>query len=256
MNGDIALPNQMDDEVVVITGGTRGIGRATTEAFAARGATVVAGYHSNEEAATETTAALEDAPGTVTTRPFDVRNYEEVSETFEDIVETHGKISVLVNNAGVLRHSLLLRMDPEEWSETIETNLTGTFNCTKSVISSMVREDGGSIVNLSSVAAQSSWSGQANYVASKAGIDGFTQAAARELAHLSIRVNAVAPGLVDTESYNVHAEEDVDVGESENVPQGRIANPEEIAECIVFLASDEASYINGEVLRVDGGMLA
>lgn len=255
MTRDADPPEELTDEVVVVTGGTRGIGRATTRAFATRGATVIAGYHSDEEAAAETAAMLGSAPGTVRTRQFDVRSYAEVSDAFADVVETHGDVTVLVNNAGVLRHSLLVRMEPEEWSETVETNLTGTFNCTRNAASSMIRGDGGSIVNVSSVAAKRSWPGQSNYVASKAGINGFTRAAARELANWDIRVNAVAPGLVDTDSYDRLLEDDVDVGESAEIPQGRIAEPDEVAESIVFLASDRASYANGTVLRIDGGML-
>lgn len=256
MTPDDAVPDRMADEVVVVTGGTRGIGRATTAAFAARGATVVAGYRSDDEAAAETRAAMDGAPGHVETRAFDVADPDAVRDAFEAVVERHGEVTVLVNNAGVLRHSLLLRMDHEAWSETVQTNLTGTFNCTSTALRSMLRGDGGSVVNVSSVAAHRSWTGQANYVASKAGIDGFTRAAARELASTDVRVNAVAPGLVDTGSYNDLVDEDVDVGESADIPQGRIADPAEVAECILFLSSDRASYVTGEVLRVDGGMLA
>lgn len=256
MTPDDAVPDRMADEVVVVTGGTRGIGRATTTAFAARGATVVAGYRSDDERAAETRSALESAPGRVETRRFDVADRDAVRDAFEAVAESHGEVTVLVNNAGVLRRSLLLRMDPEEWSETLATNLTGTFNCTGTALRSMIRGDGGSIVNVSSVAARRSWAGQANYVASKAGIEGFTRAAARELARLDVRVNAVAPGLVETGSYSDLVEDDADAGASEDIPLERIARPAEVAECILFLASERASYVTGEVLRIDGGMLA
>jgi 3-oxoacyl-[acyl-carrier protein] reductase len=256
MTPDTVRSDAMDDRVVVVTGGVSGIGRATTEAFAKRGATVVAGYHSDRSAATALCDDLAASPGTVAVRQFDVRDFDAVEDAFAAIADAHGEITTLVNNAGVLTHSLLLRMDPDEWSKTIDTNLTGTFNCTRNVVPSMVRGSGGAIVNVSSVAASSSWPGQSNYVASKAGIDGFTRATARELASLDIRVNAVSPGIVDTGSYEALVDDAVDVADSNEIPQGRIAAPEEVAEPIVFLASDRASYTTGELLRVDGGLLA
>lgn len=256
MRSDPEPPQRLEDEVVLVTGGTRGIGRATTAAFAARGATVVAGYKSDEEAATATVDDLADLPGTVETTQFDVGDSEAATDAVDEVVDAHGCITSLVNNAGVLHNSLVIRMDPEEWEQTVETNLTGTFNCTKAAARAMFRGDGGSIVNVSSVAAWSCWPGQANYVASKAGINGFTRAVARELAAWDVRVNGVAPGLVDTESYGDLLDRDVDVGETESIPQDRLADPEEVAECIVFLASDRASYVTGEILRIDGGMLA
>lgn len=249
-------PEDMDDEVVVVTGGTRGIGRAVTSEFASRGATVVAGYHSNEEAAAETAEALADAPGEVSTRQFDVREYDDVSDTFDEIEEEYGRITVLVNNAGISSMSLLIRKDPADWSRTIETNLTGTFNCTRRAVRSMIRGDGGSVVNVSSIAGSSSWPGQTSYAASKAGVEGFTRAAARELGGREIRINAVAPGLVKTDTYAELLGDWSDDDNQGSIPQDREADPEEIASCVVFLASDRASYVNGEVLRVDGGQLA
>lgn len=247
---------ELDDEVVVVTGGTRGFGRAVTGAFAARGATVVAGYHQNEEAAAETEEALADAPGAVSTRQFDVRDYETVSDAFDGVEESHGPITVLVNNAGIFSFSLLLRVDPGEWSRIIETNLTGTFNCTRRVVRSMLRGGRGSVVNVSSIAGTSTWPGQTSYATTKAGIEGFTRAAARELGGREIRVNAVALGLVQTESYRELLDDGFEDDAQGSIPMGRVAEPAEAAESVVFLASDRASYVNGEVLRVDGGQLA
>ena len=249
-------PDRMADEVVLVTGGTRGIGRAITEAFAARGATVVACYYSNEEAAAETETAFADAPGEVSTRQVDVRDYGAVDEAFDAVEDDHGQGTVLVNNAGVMSMGLVVRMDPEEWTRTIETNLTGTFNCTRRAVRSMLRGEAGSVVNISSIAGSSSWPGQTAYAASKAGIEGFTRSTARELGGRDVRINAVAPGLVQTATYEDLQEGGFDEASQGSIPQGREADPEEVAECVVFLASERASYVNGEVFRIDGGQLA
>ncbi len=253
---------ELSDEVALVTGGTRGIGRAITAAFAARGATVIANYHTDEASARETSADLETSPGEVAVRQFDVGDYDAVDGAIEEIEAEFGSITSLVNNAAIMANEPLIRLEPDQWERVIRTNLTGTYNCTRRVARSMLFGDGGSIVCCSSVTAQKGWAGQSNYAASKAGIVGFVQSTARELAGRSIRVNAVAPGYTRTDLYDeVEAdlsgvESEADMVAQEGIPQGRIASPDEIAEVVAFLASERASYITGEVVRVDGGLLA
>jgi len=243
-----------DGEVAVVTGGTRGIGRAVATRLAERGATVVATYHEDDAAADETAAALASFPTETTVEQFDVADYETVTATFETVAERYGPPTVLVNNAGTVADGLLVRMSPEQWQRVIDVNLTGTFYCTREATRRMLRRDdrGGRIVNVASVAAQCGGTGQANYAASKAGVLGFTRAAARELGGKGIRVNAVAPGYTDTDllSDSRGYESAVET----NTASGRTAMPEEVADVITFLASDAASYVNGEVVRVDDGL--
>lgn len=243
-------------DVAVVTGGTRGIGRAVVERFVGAGATTVATYAHDDRAAAETGRALRDpeGDGECVVRRFDVRDFEAVREAFAAIRDEFGPPSVLVNNAGIVRNALLVRMDPESWQEVLDTNLTGTFHCTREAARLMLRAGGGRIVNVASVAARRGWAGQANYAASKAGVVGLTRAAARELGDRSIRVNAVCPGYTDTDLYRSELARD-DGSPPESIPAGRVADPEEVADVVCFLASDEASYVNGEVLTVDGGLL-
>lgn len=262
------------DEVVVVTGGTRGIGRSVTKLFATAGATTIATYYRDETAAEETADELKadtnaipgrqsyrQVPGreSNTTEPafyrFDVGNFDAVRDAFEQIADEHGSPTILVNNAGIMRNNLLLRMKPTDWSDVIRTNLTGTFNCTKVATKYMLRESGGAIVNVGSMAGQRSWSGQSNYAVSKAGIEQFTRSTARELGERGIRVNAVSPGYVDTDLLG-HIEERLIEQDLDVTPLGRLATSDEIANMIAFLASDAASYVNGTVVRVDGGRLA
>jgi len=244
------------DEVAVVTGGTRGIGRAVAERLADRGAATIATYHADADAAGETAAALDayDAPTAV--RRFDVRDDEEVAAAFEAIAEEFGQPSILVNNAGIMRNALLVRMDAEDWGDVIDVNLTGAFNCTRAATRGMLRRGGGRIVSVASVAGLRGWPGQANYAASKAGLVGFTRAIARELGGKGIHANVVCPGYVDTALYEEGIEGGDDHALHEQIPQERIAEPGEVADAIAFLASPEASYVNGAVLRIDGGMLA
>jgi 3-oxoacyl-[acyl-carrier protein] reductase len=244
-----------DGEVAVVTGGTRGIGRAVAERLAERGATVVATYYEDDEAAEETAAALADSPADTAVERFDVADYDAVAATFETVTERYGAPSVLVNNAGTMDNGLLLRMTPEQWRRVVDVNLTGTFYSTREAARQMLRSDdrGGRIVNVASVAAQRGWAGQANYAASKAGVLGFTRAVARELGGKDIRVNAVAPGYTDTdlldESRGYESAVEADTA------SGRVAAPAEVADVIAFLASDAAAYVNGEVVRVDDGLV-
>lgn len=243
------------DDVAVVTGGTRGIGRAVAEQLTEAGARTVATYHADDAAADDTRERLAEYAAPTAVERCDVRDFEAVEALLEDVADEFGSPTVVVNNAGVKRDSLLVRMDPDEWRDVLETNLTGTFNCTRHAARRMLRGDGGRIVNVASIAGERGWSGQANYAASKAGIVGFTRAVARELGGKDVRVNAVAPGYTDTEMFDDLAAERREAVR-EATPQGRIAAPDEIAAAIVFLASPAASFVNGEVLRVDGGRLA
>lgn len=243
------------DEVAVVTGGTRGIGRTVAERLAEQGATVVATYHEDEAAAEETATALAAFPAETTVEQFDVADYDAVAATFETVAERYGNPTVLVNNAGTMDNSLLLRMSPEQWRRVVDVNLTGTFYCTREAARQMLRSDnrGGRIVNVASVAAQRGWAGQANYAASKAGVLGLTRAAARELGGKEIRVNAVAPGYTATDMLDESPTHESAV--ETDTASGRVAMPEEVADVICFLTSNAATYINGEVVRVDDGLV-
>lgn len=251
-----------ESEVALVTGGTKGIGRSVALQLAERGAAVVATYSSDEEAAAATEerlAAFEQPTGVVR---FDVGDDGAVERKVTEISEDYGAPTILINNAGVIDNSLSLRMSSDQWNDVIRTNLTGAFYCSREVLSYMLRGDGGAIVNVSSIAGLRGWAGQANYAASKAGLIGLTRSLAREVGGKGVRVNAVCPGYTETEllSSGFGRGSGDDVGdrilEEEDVPQDRIASPEEISNAIVFLASDEASYVNGEILRIDGGLLS
>ncbi|GGO00268.1 3-oxoacyl-ACP reductase family protein [Haloarcula pellucida] len=242
-----------EGEVAVVTGGTRGIGRAVAERLAAGGATVVATYHADDADAEATERSLADYDAETAVERFDVADHDAVAAAFETVTERYGTPTILVNNAGTAANGLLVRMDPEQWRRVLDVNLSGTFYCTREAASGMLREGGGGrVVNVASVAAQRGWAGQANYAASKAGVLGFTRAAARELGGKGVRVNAVAPGYTDTdllEKTSGYAE-----SVAEDTASGRLATPEEVAAVVAFLASEAAAYVNGEVVRVDDGL--
>lgn len=252
------------DEVAIVTGGTKGIGRSVSLQLAERGVTVVATYYSDEEAASATEAELAEYDQPTGVVQFDVGDDAAVSAAIADIAEEYGSPDVLVNNAGTMRNNIFLRMSADDWDEVVRTNLSGAFYCSKEVLSHMVRGDGGVIVNVSSVGGLRGWAGQANYAASKAGLLGMTRSLAREVGGKGVRVNAVCPGYTETELLESSGVADADDREEqvaeilgdEEIPQDRVASPEEVANAIVFLASDEASYVNGAVLRIDGGLLA
>ena len=340
----------LTDDVAVVTGGTRGIGRAIARRLAAAGATTVATYRADGDAAAETERTLAALDAETAVRQFDVGESEAVRANFEAIRETHGVPSILVNNAGVMRNDTLVRMSDEQWSEVVRTNLTGAFHCTRAALRGMLRRDGGRVVNVASVAAERGWPGQANYAASKAGLLGLTRSAAREyggvdvmvnnaaiqiprrlremtkaefdrihavnvggtffgtklaaeemidrgvegaivntasissteaqfgqvgydstkgavrmitrgsaleLAEAGIRVNAVAPGQIATEfteGWSERAERRAAADELlKPVPLGRAGTPADVAGAYLFLASDDAGYVTGELLQVDGG---
>jgi 3-oxoacyl-[acyl-carrier protein] reductase len=238
---------------VVVTGGSRGIGRAICLAFAATGSRVFFNYRSDAAAAAETVAACRAAGCQAAAVAADVADADAVAGFFERILAETGRIDVLVCNAGITRDGLVMRMSPADWDAVIATNLTGVFYCVKAASRAMVRRRSGRIVLVASVVGATGNSGQANYAAAKAGLIGLTKSLARELASRRVTVNAVAPGLVDTDmaaALNPGAREAILAA----IPLGRMASASEVAAAVRFLASEEAGYITGQVLNVNGGM--
>jgi 3-oxoacyl-[acyl-carrier protein] reductase len=237
----------------VVTGGTRGIGRAIAELFAQRGAEVMIASRSLPQAQ-ETAREISEKYGRqVVPFELDVASLESAKAMVEKAISTFGRVDILVNNAGVTRDTLIMRMEEADWDLVLDTNLKGTWNCSKAVVRQMLKQRSGRIINISSVAGLMGNAGQTNYSASKAGVVGFSKALARELASRQITVNVVAPGFVPTALTNDLPEE-LKTESMKMIPLGRWGTPEEIAYAVAFLASDEASYITGQVLSIDGGM--
>jgi len=241
--------------VAVVTGSSRGIGRAIAFKLASLGAKVVVNYHSSEGPAREVVDQIEAEGGEAIAFQADVKQAEEAKKLIEAAKAAFGRLDILVNNAGITRDTLLMRMKEEDWDIVLETNLKGTFNCTKVAQRPMIRQRYGRIINITSVSGIAGQVGQANYSASKAGIIGFTKAVARELGVRNITVNAVAPGYVPTDQTADLPQELIDYI-LDLTPLKRPATAEEIANAVAFLASEEASYVSGQVLAVDGGMMA
>jgi 3-oxoacyl-[acyl-carrier protein] reductase len=239
-------------KVAVVTGGSRGIGRAIGEALARQGA-AVALADILDVAVARTAAEIVAAGGKATGHGLDVGNAESVQAAFDQILEHYGRVDVLVNNAGIVRDNVALRMKREEWDAVLAVNLTGAFSCTQAVLRTMMRQRGGRIINISSVVGQMGNAGQVNYAASKAGLIGLSKSLARELAVRRITVNVVAPGLIDTEMTR-GLPENVRNQWVATVPLGRFGTAEDVASAVCFLATDEASYISGQVLAVNGAM--
>ena len=241
----------LNGKVAVVTGASRGIGRAIATMLASRGAVVVAAARG--ENAGDTVAAITAAGGRAERASVDVADAASVDAMMAGALAAHGRIDILVNNAGITRDQLMLRMKRDDWDAVIATNLTGAFACVQAVIKPMVKQRGGRIISVSSVVGQAGNAGQVNYAASKAGLIGFSKALARELASRNITVNVVAPGLVETDMTRAVAEK-AQGDWATQIPLGRIGTPDDIAAAVCFLASDEASYITGHVLAVNGGM--
>ncbi len=237
-------------KTAVVTGGSRGIGRAICVELAKQGANVVLCAHSAEGAAKETAALC--GPNAVVVA-CDVSNAADVKNLMETAKKTFGRIDILVNNAGITRDGLLMRMKEEDFDQVIDTNLKGSFLCMREVSSIMMRQRYGRIVNISSVVGIHGNAGQMNYAASKAGVIGMTKSMAKELGSRGITVNAVAPGFIDTD-MTAALTDDTRKKMDEQIPAGRIGTPEDVAKAVTFLASDDAAYITGQVLGVDGGM--
>lgn len=245
---------RFEGKSVVITGGSRGIGESTAAAFIEEGAEVFVLSRSesvNAEALRRTAA---ETGGSYTWIRTDVSSEEELEGAIDSVLESAGRIDVLVNNAGITRDGLLMRMKREDWDQVLAVNLTPVFTACRRVVRPMLKAKTGTIINVSSVVGIVGNGGQTNYSASKAGIIGFTKSLAREVASREIRVNAVAPGYIDTE-MTANLPEQARTALSEQIPMGRTGKASEIAQAILFLASDQASYITGQVLVVDGGMV-
>ena len=244
---------RFEGKTAIVTGGSRGIGRACVTRLAAEGAEVAFVYHSNQQAADALAAELASSPGKVRAIQADVRDLQRAHELVDSLFDEWKKIDVLINSAGVVKDGLLGAMTGDQWRNVIETNLGGTFNYCHAVTQPMMMTRRGSIVNLSSTAAEFAARGQVNYAASKGGINGLTRALAKELAPRNVRVNAIAPGMIETDMSQVVrgiAGDQI----KKMIPLKRIGQPGEIATAAAFLASDEASYLTGQVLRVDGGL--
>uniref|UniRef100_A0A7C3RK58 3-oxoacyl-[acyl-carrier-protein] reductase n=1 Tax=Dictyoglomus thermophilum TaxID=14 RepID=A0A7C3RK58_DICTH len=243
----------LKDKVAVVTGGGRGIGRAIVLALGREGIKVLINYRGKKESALETLEELKKLGGEGEIYQADVSVEEEVEKMFNFVIEKWGKLDILVNNAGITKDNLLIRMKSEEWDQVINTNLRGVFLCTKSALKIMLKQRSGRIINISSVVGLKGNIGQANYASAKAGIIGFTKAVAREVASRGITVNAIAPGFIKTEMTDVLSEE-MKKKVLDEIPLGRFGDPEDVANAVKFLVSDEASYITGIVLNVDGGL--
>ena len=239
--------------VAIVTGGGRGIGRAVAVRLAGEGANLAISYRSNDDAAEETAEGAREAGVECELFKGDVSSPEDVEALFKGVSEAFGRVDILINNAGITRDNLMMRMKEEEFDEVLRTNLKGTYLCTRAALRPMVRARWGRIVNVSSVVGLVGNAGQANYAASKAGIIGFTKSVAREVAQRGITVNSVAPGYVETELTGSLPEEVKD-RIRDQVPAGRFGEPEEVAEVVAFLVGEEAGYITGQTIAVDGGM--
>ncbi|HVJ47927.1 3-oxoacyl-[acyl-carrier-protein] reductase [Desulfitobacterium sp.] len=239
--------------VAVVTGAGRGIGRAIALELARAGAQVVVNYAGHPDQAEKTVAMIQDLGGEAIAVQADVSQAMDVERLIKMAVDTYGKVDILVNNAGITRDNLLLRMKEADWDAVLDTNLKGVFLCSKAVSKGMMKQRSGVIVNISSVVGVSGNAGQANYAAAKAGIIGFSKSMAKELAPRGIRVNVVAPGYIST-NMTESLPEEVKQQIQQGIPLGRVGNPEEIAQTVLFLASPASSYITGQVLSVDGGM--
>jgi len=240
-------------KIAVVTGGSRGIGRAVCLRLASLGATVVVNFVSNPAAAEETVKAIAEAGGRAEITKFNVAVVSEVEAAFKDILERHGRIDILVNNAGITRDGLFVKMKDDQWDEVLNTNLKGAFLCTRAVSRAMMKQRWGRIINVSSVIGFSGNAGQANYAAAKAGISGLTKSVARELATRGVTVNGVAPGYIVTDMTGGLSEEVTATIKAE-IPMGILGEPEDVAGAVAYLASEEARYVTGQFIHVNGGM--
>jgi 3-oxoacyl-[acyl-carrier protein] reductase len=245
------VSGELRDRVSLVTGASRGIGRAIARELASRGATVLAAARDQEKLAAVVAEIVAEG-GKALAVSLDVADPASVEQAFDAILKTHGRLDHLVNNAGIIRDNLVLRMKPEDWRLVLDTNLTGAFLCTQAALRPMLKQRAGRIVNVTSVVGLTGNPGQANYAASKAGLVGLTRSVAREVASRSITVNAVAPGFIETDMTAAMTDKAREAVASQ-IPLGRVGQPEDVAGAVAFLVSDRAAYITGQVLCVDGG---
>jgi len=244
---------ELEGRVALVTGASRGIGRAIAIELARRGARVIVNYNSNADAAASVVAAIEQLGGQALAAQADVSDMQAAAGLVKTALDAYGELQILVNNAGITRDGLIMTMGEAEWSQVLQTNLASTFYCSKAAVRHMMRKRYGRIINISSISGIMGNAGQTNYSASKAGQIGFTKALAREVAPRNITVNAVAPGFIETDIWE-GVPQDIQTGMKDIIPLGRIGQAEEVAQAVAFLASDAAAYITGQVLNVDGGM--
>lgn len=244
----------LNEKVAIVTGASRGIGRAIAQELAREGAKVVVNYHSSADAAEQVVSEIKASGGEALAFQANVGSFEEAQALVKMTLDTYGQVDILVNNAGTTRDTLLMMMKEDDWDIVIDTNLKSMFNCCKAVLRPMLRKKkGGRIINISSIVGLAGQGGQTNYAASKAGIIGFTKSLAKEVGSRNITVNAIAPGYFPTSLTDVLSDDMVQRA-LELIPLGRLGELEEVAHLVAFLASDKAAYITGEVIRIDGGL--
>ncbi|MDZ5711687.1 3-oxoacyl-[acyl-carrier-protein] reductase [Jeotgalibacillus haloalkalitolerans] len=245
---------KLEGKTAVVTGASRGIGRSIAIELAKNGANVVVNYSGSEEKAKETAKEVEAAGTKALVFKADVSNADDVQAMLKETVSTFGSIDILVNNAGITKDNLLMRMKEEDWDQVMDINLKSVFLTTKAAARPMMKQRKGKIINVSSIVGVMGNAGQANYVASKAGVIGLTKTSAKELAARGINVNAVAPGFIETDMTGELAE-DVQASMKQMIPLDRFGKPEDIAKAVVFLASEDSDYITGQTIHIDGGMV-
>ena len=244
---------KLENKVALVTGAARGIGKAIAKALAAEGAVVIVNYNGSAQRAAETVKEIEEAGGKALAIRCNVADFTACKDMIDGIIKEQGRLDILVNNAGITRDGLLMKISEEDFDSVMDTNLKGAFNCIRHAARQMIKQKSGRIISISSVSGVLGNAGQANYSASKAGIIGLTKATAREVASRGITVNAIAPGFITTDMTEVLSEV-VKTSVTETIPMKKFGKPEDIAQTALFLASEEAAYITGQVICVDGGM--
>lgn len=243
----------LEGKVAVVTGASRGIGKAIAKKLALQGAKIIINYNGSEEKALAVKAEIEEAGGQAVVYQCNVADYTACETFIQTVIKEQGSLDILVNNAGITRDGLLMKMSEEDFDQVVNTNLKGAFHTMRFAVRQMLKQRSGRIINMSSVVGVSGNAGQVNYAASKAGVIGMTKSAARELASRGVTVNAVAPGFISTDMTSVLSDKVKEAAEGQ-IPLGRFGKPEDVAAAVAFLASEEAGYITGQVLHVDGGM--